>query len=45
MSSMITHLAYERIDRTRLFATYLVGLAAGALVAAALLAVLGVWSV
>lgn len=44
MSSLIMHLAYDRIERSKLLATYAVGLGAGALVAAALLALLGVWS-
>jgi hypothetical protein len=45
MSSLITHLAYDRIERSRLFVTYLVGLGAGAIVAAVLLAAIGVWSI
>jgi hypothetical protein len=45
MTSLITHLAYDRIERPRLFATYLVGLSTGALVAAALLAAIGIWSI
>jgi hypothetical protein len=45
MSSLITHLAYDRIERSRLFVTYLVGLSAGALVAVVLLAAIGVWSI
>ena len=44
MSSLITRLAYDRIERSRLLLTYLVGLAAGAIVAAFLLAAIGVWS-
>ena len=42
MSSLITRLAYERIERPRLLATYLVGLAMGAVVAFAILLALGV---
>jgi hypothetical protein len=42
MSSLITHLAYGRIDRPRLLATYLVGLAIGAAVAVAILTAIGV---
>ncbi len=41
MSSLITHLAYDRIERSRLLATYLVGLGAGALVAAVVLTLIG----
>jgi hypothetical protein len=41
MSSLITHLAYDRIERSRLLLTYLVGLGVGALVGAALLALVG----
>jgi hypothetical protein len=44
MSSLITHLAYDRIERPRLLLTYFVGLSAGVLLAAVLLAAVGVWS-
>lgn len=42
MSSLITRLAYGRIDRRRLLATYLVGLAVGLAIAAAVLALVDV---
>jgi len=42
MSSLISHLAYGRIERSRLFFTYLVGLAVGAAVAIAVLLAFGV---
>jgi hypothetical protein len=45
MSSLIAHLAYDRIDRSRLFVTYLVGLAAGAVLAALVLVAVGVLTV
>jgi hypothetical protein len=41
MSSAFNRLAYRRIETVRLLAAYLVGIAAGALVAVALLALLG----
>ena len=44
MSSLIAHLAYARIDRSRLFITYLVGLGVGVILAALLLAAVGAWS-
>jgi hypothetical protein len=42
MSSLITQLAYGRIERPRLFVTYLVGLAVGAVIAVAILVAIGV---
>ena len=45
MNSLITHLAYERIDRTRLIAAYAVGLTVGLVLAAAALAAMGAFSV
>jgi hypothetical protein len=42
MSSLISRLAYDRINRTRLLASYLVGIAAGAALAVLVLALLGV---
>jgi hypothetical protein len=42
MSSLISHLAYGRIERSRLFFTYLVGLAVGAALALAILAAAGI---
>jgi hypothetical protein len=42
MSSLITQLAYGRIERPRLLVTYLVGLAVGAVIAIAVLAAIGV---
>ena len=45
MGSLITQLAYERIDRSRLFLTYLVGLSAGATLAAFVLALVGILSI
>ena len=42
MSSLISQLAYGRIERSRLFLTYLVGLALGAAVAIAVLIALGI---
>jgi hypothetical protein len=41
MSSLITHLAYGRIERSRLVLTYLAGLGAGAVVAAMVLTLIG----
>jgi hypothetical protein len=45
MSSLLAHLAYARIDRPRLLLTYLVGLGAGVVLAALLLAAIGAWSI
>jgi hypothetical protein len=42
MSSLLSHLAYGRIERPRLFVTYLVGLAVGAAVAIAVLLAFGI---
>jgi hypothetical protein len=42
MSTLITRLAYERIDRSRLLVAYGVGLAVGALIALAILLAIGV---
>jgi hypothetical protein len=42
MSSLISHLAYGRIERSRLFFTYLGGLAVGAAIASAVLLAFGV---
>jgi hypothetical protein len=45
VSSLITHLAYDRIDRSRLLVTYLVGLGVGAVIAVVVLALIGAWSI
>ena len=45
MSSLLAHLAYDRIDRSRLFATYLVGLAVGAVLATLVLVAVGVLTI
>jgi hypothetical protein len=45
MSSLIAHLAYARIDRSRLFVAYAVGLAVGAILAALVLVAVGVLTI
>ena len=45
MSSLISHLAYDRIDRSRLFATYTVGLGIGAVLALAVLVLIGILTI
>jgi hypothetical protein len=45
MSSLIARLAYDRIDRSRLFVTYAVGLAVGAVLAVLVLAGIGVFTI
>jgi len=45
MSSLLAHLAYDRIDRTRLLLTYLVGLGVGAVLAALVLVAVGVLTI
>ena len=41
MSSLLAHLAYGRIDRPRLFAAYAAGLGIGAVLALAVLVLIG----
>jgi hypothetical protein len=45
MSSLLAHLAFARIDRSRLLLTYLVGLAGGAILAVLVLATIGVLTI